>query len=773
MTDPRKIVGSVVYARASMVTSDAECARRYGANWKIKVVKGTVLSATPKQAEGERSRKNWFIRAKYELSPGCYKVAELNLRSVYRENKQEMENFAIQAGASSRPPAVPTRTETVSVQPPPSTNTPRTDACIALPFSLPPQDPPQVSTEPPRQQVQQQQQQRNVEEEPMVHGYRWKADETGVRIPCNGPVNMRNWSMRTAIGNSLGPKGDTARTMSRLDYFLLMFPPEQLHQMVILTNEQMYLKSPPLKPISQGELLKFFGVCILATRFEFLNRHDLWSTTSLSKYEPAYKFGLTRMSRNRFDQIWSNLRFSSQPREKPDYMSSEQYRWRLVDDFVTRFNLYRANNFSPSDLICVDESISRWYGQGGYWINIGLPQYVAIDRKPENGCEIQNAACGRSGIMMQLKIVKTAEEEGSHTRPDETGLPHGTAVLKGLVLPWSNTNRVVCADSYFASVTTAEELHKIGLRFIGVVKTATRKFPMACLSRKELTNRGDRFALIHKGREHQEGENHHCFDLLAYVWMERDRRYFIASAGSMQEGVPYSRIRWRQTDEENKDADPERVQLVVPQPVACEMYYEACGKIDQHNQMRQDDLQLEKKLVTHDWSMRVGLSLIGICIVDTWLAYKECTGTEERQKEFYSKLAEELIDNNYDGVGGSGSGRSSAFSTETAETGLGAIASLGVPRRRLYSEIKSTDTSITLQSGYYTRLTPTKKRQKKNSTFRCQGRCGECGLKTIHVCSECLEFCQTSKERFLCHTRSGRRCFNDHCVKEHGVSSTF
>lgn len=50
-----------------------------------------------------------------------------------------------------------------------------------------------------------------------------------------------------------------------------------------------------------------------------------------------------------------------------------------------------------SDTICVDESMSCWYGkEGGQWINYGLPQYIAIDQKPENGCEIQNAACGIS-----------------------------------------------------------------------------------------------------------------------------------------------------------------------------------------------------------------------------------------------------------------------------------------------------------------------------------------------------------------------------------------
>jgi hypothetical protein len=52
------------------------------------------------------------------------------------------------------------------------------------------------------------------------------------------------------------------------------------------------------------------------------------------------------------------------------------------------------------------ESLSKWYGLGGSWINMGLPHYIAIDRKPEDGCDIQNAACGCSGVMMQLKLVK-------------------------------------------------------------------------------------------------------------------------------------------------------------------------------------------------------------------------------------------------------------------------------------------------------------------------------------------------------------------------------
>ena len=177
------------------------------------------------------------------------------------------------------------------------------------------------------------------------------------------------------------------------------------------------------------------------------------------------------------------MRFSQQPDQRPEGMSSESYRWKLVDDFVTNFNQHRESMFVPSSLICVDESISRWYGLGGDWINMGLPMYVAIDRKPESGCEIQDAACGKSGIMISLKLVKTAslEEEANGNREEEDGMLHGTKVLLHLVSKWAHSDRMVCADSYFASVGAAQKLKEIGLKFIGVVKTATKKFPMKYL----------------------------------------------------------------------------------------------------------------------------------------------------------------------------------------------------------------------------------------------------------------------------------------------------
>jgi Transposase IS4 len=84
--------------------------------------------------------------------------------------------------------------------------------------------------------------------------------------------------------------------------------------------------------------------------------------------------------------------------------------------------------------------------------------YIAIDCKPENGHEIQNAACTKSGSIVQFRLVKRAEEEATQISEGADGLLHGTKILKYLIQPWQFSDRMIYADSYFASVGAAEEL---------------------------------------------------------------------------------------------------------------------------------------------------------------------------------------------------------------------------------------------------------------------------------------------------------------------------
>ena len=100
-------------------------------------------------------------------------------------------------------------------------------------------------------------------------------------------------------------------------------------------------------------MIKWFGIIILATRFEFGDRSSLWSTVSQSKYRPAPDFGKTGMNRHRFDMLWRHVRWSHQPDVQYEGMSHEAHWWKFIEYFVTNFNEYHTQLISPWDLIKV------------------------------------------------------------------------------------------------------------------------------------------------------------------------------------------------------------------------------------------------------------------------------------------------------------------------------------------------------------------------------------------------------------------------------------
>jgi hypothetical protein len=210
------------------------------------------------------------------------------------------------------------------------------------------------------------------------------------------------------------------------------------------------------------------------------------------------------MSCNHFDDILYAVRWSCQPPEQPHGVSSEQYHWMLVNNFVANINKYCARTFVPGGYLKADESMIRWYGVGGSYADAGIPHYAAIKRKPNNGGEIQNLADAASVIMLRLKIVKsTAKEEAIATASATTAVANnddvaankggkGTRVLLELVHLWRDSGCLVTADTYFPSVEGTLKMKEVGLYFIGSVKQCSRRFPMEVHGNTTLPKRGSR-----------------------------------------------------------------------------------------------------------------------------------------------------------------------------------------------------------------------------------------------------------------------------------------
>ena len=149
---------------------------------------------------------------------------------------------------------------------------------------------------------------------------------------------------------------------------------------------------------------------------------------------------------------------------------------------------------------------------------------------------------------------------------------------------------------------------------------------------------------------------------------------------------------------------------------------------------------MERQIRVRYWDKRINMGILGFCIVDTWKLYKAGMGFQNglSQAHFYEKWTEELIDNSFD-----------------------------QPARR--SSPPEEPEEVSPSSGRRTHLTPTKRRPSMNGelTFHTvQGRCRVCTkYKSSYICSSCRY--RRGFERFFCHTRTGRDCYEVHLSLEH------
>jgi hypothetical protein len=119
---------------------------------------------------------------------------------------------------------------------------------------------------------------------------------------------LREWDIKTIAGDTLSPSRnkELAKSLSRLDMFMNMIGLHCLDNIVMLTNMQLNKKGK--MATTRQEMLKFFGVCILAAKFEFGSRAELWLTTAgETKYYKPPGFGSTGMSRQRFNVLYTSV----------------------------------------------------------------------------------------------------------------------------------------------------------------------------------------------------------------------------------------------------------------------------------------------------------------------------------------------------------------------------------------------------------------------------------------------------------------------------------
>ena len=133
-------------------------------------------------------------------------------------------------------------------------------------------------------------------------------------------------------------------------------------------------------------------------------------------------------------------------------------------------------------------------------------------------------------------------------------------------------------------------------------------------------------------------DNEHKLDKFSFVWVDRGRRYFISNTSSLKPGMPYTRNRLGKVDD-SPNEDPFFVEFDINQPRVTEGYYFINSNIDESNRTSQHNFQLERKLQTKDWSIKVITSIIGMDDVDKYYLGKACDWWDDMNPAKYIKIS--------------------------------------------------------------------------------------------------------------------------------------
>ena len=521
------------------------------------------------------------------------------------------------------------------------------------------------------------------------HGQRWE-DRGEITENINEPSYYDagfNW--QDAILREIPIK-------SPENYFYLMFPMTELQGILEHTNRLLTILYPRSSQVSKGEFIKWLGIRLQACLENVAgNFEDNWSTAADSNtLMRAGSFGERfGMSRDRWRNIREALRFTDHrivTNVTVTNISNNHYiteivfiadilrcfcnvlklffcagvfikqdPWSNIRYFITCCNKRWETVIRPGTALTIDEIMSAWYGLDGAYAVEGLPHVTKIARKPEGvGCEMKALCDGSTKCMLAVEIQEGKEVMAQKEYQAEHG--GGCAITLRLTKKYFGSGRVIIGDSAFASVKTLIQLHRVGLYFIGLVKTAHRLFPKQFLNNwfhegqnaTPRARRGRHKVLISSYKLRPEGENSHT--MAAVGWGDSTCKTLISNVSNTLPGSPADRPRHKLVMRDG-EVVTEQEMISIPRPKCVEFMFNYFSIIDVHDHLRQGSLAMERRWRTVTWWHRVFTTMIGVIFTNAYYAYcfeyraanYNDTTNMDTYSKFLERLAKKLIFNIY------------------------------------------------------------------------------------------------------------------------------
>ena len=346
-----------------------------------------------------------------------------------------------------------------------------------------------------------------------------------------------------------------------------------------------------------------------------------------------------------------------------------------------------------------------------------MPHVSFLPRKPEPvGAEFKCIADGVSRVMLALEIQEGKDAMKLKQHHDDLGATAACNVRLCSTAGFSGSGRVLCGDSWFASATSAVALKKkLGMFFVGNVKTAHRKFPKTVLQSecKDVT-RGDsvvKEAVIDGVK------------VFGVGWKCGKHSTVMTIVSTCGTNLPGSDSTCAQQDRWGNNTS-----VTFPRPDVVELYQTAAPAVDLHNRIRQGTIALEKRWVTQRWDLRIVTTIFGIVLTDSYLAMQSSVPST-----FKDMGVLDFVD---------------VFTKELLDRGISMCISSNLPATDIVVRAPCSHAS-------FGRVLKTRKSSGVDFEAQIQKRCGLCGKLTSHFCVACrIAVCD--------EVRTGRDCYNSH-----------
>lgn len=211
------------------------------------------------------------------------------------------------------------------------------------------------------------------------------------------------------------------------------------------------------KELTEIELGAFVGILLAAglSHNNMQKAQVLWRSDNLPIFRAA-------MSYHRFKSLVRYIRFDD-GRTRSNRLREDKA--APVRDIWNFLNENLAKNYSPHESITIDEQLFPFRGKTKF------TQYIP-SKPAKYGIKIWWACDAKTKYPLQGKLY-TGRQEG-----EEREINQGENVMLQLSKPYANTGRTIVADNFFTSLEGVKRLAKLGLAFVGTIRSNKKCIPL-------------------------------------------------------------------------------------------------------------------------------------------------------------------------------------------------------------------------------------------------------------------------------------------------------